>query len=105
MSEVTIKVFRCDPESGNSPSFVTGRVPYFPGMTVLRAIHKLNEVESVACRNSCQIGSCGVCTVRINGRHALSCLRVISDPEEEIVVEPRKGRRVLRDLITAIRER
>ncbi len=102
MAEVSLWVFQYDPDYGNPTSYVRGRVPYIPGMTVLMALHELNEVESVACRNSCQVGSCGVCTVQVNGRHALCCLQVIKNPEEEVVVEPRKGRRVLRDLITAV---
>lgn len=102
MREVAIKIFKWDPDSGDPPAYVEGRVSYFPGMTVLRAIHELNETEFIACRHSCQIGSCGVCTVRVNGRHALSCLHIIRNPEDVVVVEPRKGRRVLRDLITAV---
>lgn len=101
MDEVTLRVFRYDPRSDEAPSYATGRVPYVPGMTVLMALHRLNEAESIACRHSCRTGSCGVCTVRVNGRHALACQCVIQDPARVVVVEPRKGRPVLRDLIAA----
>ena len=102
MDEVRLKVFTYDPDSGQPPTYLTRSVPYYRGITALQALHKLNETaEYVAYRHCCRQASCGVCTVQVNHRHTLACTYVIKNPGGEIVIEPRKGQRVLRDLITA----
>ncbi len=97
MKEVTIKVYRYDPESGQPPRFETHKIPFLAGMSVLMALEELNERIPLTFRWSCHIGLCNICSMRVNGKPLLTCLEAMKEPVE-LTIEPVKGHPILRDL-------
>lgn len=73
----------------------------FTPMTVLDALLAIQREhdDSLGFRFSCRVAMCGTCTLRVNGRSALACQRVIADEEERIDVSPAAGMPVVRDLV------
>lgn len=73
----------------------------FTPMTVLDALLAIQREhdDSLGFRFSCRVAMCGTCTLRVNGRSALACQRLIADEEERIDVSPAAGMPVVRDLV------
>lgn len=73
----------------------------FTPMTVLDALLAIQREhdDSLGFRFSCRVAMCGTCTLRVNGRSALACQRLIEDDEERIDVSPAAGMPVVRDLV------
>ncbi|SNZ13517.1 succinate dehydrogenase/fumarate reductase iron-sulfur subunit [Hydrogenobacter hydrogenophilus] len=97
-----LRIRREDPQKGTC-YYQSFEVPYEEGMTFLSAFQKIKEQydETLTFRQFCRAGICGTCTVYINGFPKLACKEqvlpyVISNTE--VIIEPLKGFRVIRDL-------
>lgn len=99
MSNVNVTVTRCSPATDAAPSPSTYEVPWVEYLTVLQALHHINEYyEPVAFDFSCRGGLCGRCGVQVNGKPSLACFALI-DEGEDVLVEPLAGMPVIRDLV------
>lgn len=101
--EVTFRIRRFNPEAADPK-------PYWQEFTlqdveptdrVLEMLHRVKWEQdgTLAFRRSCSSGICGSDAMRINGRNALACKKLIRDVGEKIQVEPIIGLPVLKDLI------
>lgn len=75
-------------------------VPHHEGMSILDALKHISTEQSpdLAYRWECSQGVCGVCTMLINGRPALSCA-VTAQPGTEYLLEPLPGFPIKKDLV------
>ena len=101
---VVLKVFRGTVEGGTEEEY---RVPTFPGMVVLDAVHYIqaNDDSTLSCRWNCKAGKCGSCSAEINGKPRLLCkarVRDYTDGTEPIVVHPLKAFPLIKDLVTDV---
>jgi succinate dehydrogenase / fumarate reductase iron-sulfur subunit len=75
--------------------------PGWPEATILDALleFRRSRDRSLVMRHSCMHASCGLCSVRINGREALACDARLADlPGSTITIEPIRGGAPLADL-------
>ena len=73
----------------------------WPQATVLDALleFRRSRDRSLVMRHSCMHASCGLCSLRVNGREALACdVRLADLPRSTITVEPIRGQTPLADL-------
>lgn len=102
MKEVTLKIFRYDPESGKKPHYDSFTLEAEPTDRVLDLLEKVKGYQdgTVSFRRSCAHGVCGSDAMRINGQNMLACKVLIQDlGTRTITVEPILGLPVLKDLI------
>ena len=94
----TVKVFRYDPDVNKEHHFDTYEIPYDAQNSVLQVLTDIREQQdpTLAVRESCWVGCCLICTYRVNGRSEVTCRTRM---EKEMVIEPLKKERVVRDLI------
>ncbi len=100
-----VKVFRYDPAHDREPHYDTFEIPYDEQETIMGVLKQIAEHHdgSLAFRESCRIGNCLICTVKVNGRKLLSCRETLKDFEgDELVLEPAADDQVIRDLICII---
>ena len=99
---VKVKVFRYNPEKGQSPSYKTYDVPVEEKKTlVLQLLKDIFEDQdrTLAFRYySCGFKFCNSCMMMINGQAKHACMTTV-EPGDEITVEPLKGYPVIRDLV------
>lgn len=99
---VTIKVFRYDPSVDKEPHYDSFRVRYDEEETILGVLKYIVEHDdpSLAFRESCRIGNCGICTIKVNGKGVLACREILKNFDTpEMVLEPFHQDRVIRDLV------
>ncbi|NOQ37072.1 MAG: succinate dehydrogenase iron-sulfur subunit [Methylococcaceae bacterium] len=97
------EVYRWDPDTGENP-----RIDIFHldldkcGEMVLDAIIKIkNEIDpSLTFRRSCREGVCGSCSMNVNGKNTLACIKAIEDYEGTIKIFPLPHLDVVKDLVT-----
>lgn len=101
--EVTVRIRRFDPEAMLEPVFASYRLPYEPGLNVLRILSLIYEEQdhTLAFKHSCRIGFCSACRVHVNGKPLLACRRIVQ-PGEELVIEPARGGQIVRDLVIEV---
>lgn len=101
LREITLKIRRYDPESGEDAHWQSFPVPVEKGDRVLDALHQIKWYQdgSLSFRRSCAHGVCGSDAMRINGVNRLACKVLVKDLGEEILIEPLKGLKVEKDLI------
>ena len=100
--QVTLKVFRFNPEQDKKPYFATYEVEVDPTDRVLDVLEyiKGNMDGTLSFRRSCAHGVCGSDAMRINGRNYLACKVLVQDlGTSTITVEPILGLSVIKDLI------
>jgi succinate dehydrogenase / fumarate reductase iron-sulfur subunit len=102
--QVTLRVFRYDPEGGKKPRYETYKLEADPTDRVLDLLEyvKGNFDGTLSFRRSCAHGVCGSDAMRINGRNRLACKILVKDlgsANVKITVEPILGLPVIRDLI------
>ncbi|MBU7043805.1 MAG: 2Fe-2S iron-sulfur cluster binding domain-containing protein [Theionarchaea archaeon] len=93
-----VQVFRFNPEQDTSPVFQEVKVPFQEHSTVLDALRYIYDHldSSLAFRESCLAGLCGLCAVRVNGTVCLACSTYMS---ESMKIEPLPHRKIIRDLV------
>lgn len=100
--QVTLKIFRYNPEADKKPRYETYEVEAAPTDRVLDILEyvKGNFDGTLSFRRSCAHGVCGSDGMRINGHNRLACKVLVHDlSTTKILVEPMLGMRVLKDLI------
>ncbi len=100
--EVTVKVFRFNPEIDRRPHYETYKLEAQPTDRVLDMLEYIKGYfdGTLSFRRSCAHGICGSDAMRINGRNYLACKALLKDLHtKRITVEPILGLRVIKDLI------
>jgi succinate dehydrogenase / fumarate reductase iron-sulfur subunit len=100
--EVTVKVFRFNPEQDKKPHYETYKLEAQPTDRILDMLEYIKGYYdgTLSFRRSCAHGICGSDAMRINGRNYLACKALQKDLHAtKITVEPILGLRVIKDLI------
>ncbi|MBW2063543.1 MAG: succinate dehydrogenase iron-sulfur subunit [Deltaproteobacteria bacterium] len=100
--KIPFKIFRFDPEQDREPYYRTYVVEAQPRDRILDCLNRIKWEQdgTLGYRMSCGHGVCGSDAMRINGRCALACQKLVRDCEgEKILVEPLPSFKVLKDLI------
>jgi fumarate reductase (CoM/CoB) subunit B len=87
MKELSVKVFRFDPERDDSPHFQNYLVRVNEGARVLHVLHAIHDEHdpTLSYRYCCGSGQCGSCAVRLNGEPVLACME---EARDEMKIEP-----------------
>jgi len=100
--QVTLKIFRFNPEKDKKPHYETYTLDAEPTDRVLDLLEHIKGYKdgSLTFRRSCAHGVCGSDAMRINGRNRLACKVLVQDlGTNKITVEPLLGLNVLKDLL------
>lgn len=100
--QVTLKIFRYNPETDEKPRYDTFTVEADPTDRVLDLMEYVKDYHdgTLSYRRSCAHGVCGSDSMRINGVNRLACKVLVQDlGKSKITVEPMLGFKVLKDLI------
>jgi len=101
-SNITLEVFRYDPDKDVEPSFQSYEVPYRKDWVILDALNYVKDTidGSLTFRWSCRMGVCGSCGMMANGKPVLTCAtflhKYLPGP---IRVEPLDYFPVIKDLV------
>lgn len=99
--QVTLKIFRYNPEKDKKPHYETYQLDAEPTDRVLDLLEYVKGYHdgTLSFRRSCAHGVCGSDAMRINGRNRLACKLLVKDlGTNKITVEPILGLRVIKDL-------
>lgn len=100
--QVSLKIFRYNPEIDEKPRYDTFTVEAEPTDRVLDLLEYIKDYHdgTLAYRRSCAHGVCGSDSMRINGVNRLACKVLVQDlGKSKITVEPMLGFKVLKDMI------
>ncbi|OGO66148.1 MAG: succinate dehydrogenase iron-sulfur subunit [Chloroflexi bacterium RBG_19FT_COMBO_55_16] len=99
--QVTLRIFRYNPEQDKKPHYASYKVEADPTDRILDLLEyiKGNIDGTLSFRRSCAHGICGSDAMRINGRNYLACKVLVKELGKKITVEPMLGLRVLKDMI------
>ncbi len=100
--EITLRIFRFDPERDVHPHYERYTVEAEPVDRVLDLLEKVKGYQdgTLSYRRSCAHGVCGSDAMRINGRNHLACKVLVRElAKGEVTVEPLLGLRLIKDLI------
>lgn len=99
--QVTLKIFRYNPEKDKRGHFETYQIEAAETERVLDLLElvKGHHDGTLSFRRSCAHGVCGSDAMRINGRNFLACKTLVRDLGDKITVEPLLGLKVIKDLI------
>ncbi len=100
--QVTLKVFRFNPEKDKKPHYETYQVEAEPVDRVLDLLEYIKGYYdgTLSFRRSCAHGVCGSDAMRINGHNRLACKVLVKElGGGKITVEPLLGLKVLKDMI------
>ena len=100
--KITLRVFRFDPSVDEAPYYRNYSVEAEPYERVLDCLNKIKWEQdgTLAYRMSCAHGVCGSDAMKINGRCALACQKLVRDCEADLIlVEPLPSFTILKDLI------
>lgn len=100
--QVTLRVFRYNPEKDKKPHYETYQLEAQPTDRVLDLLEYVKNYYdgTLSFRRSCAHGICGSDAMRINGINRLACKVLVKDIHgSKITVEPLLGLRVIKDLI------
>jgi len=98
----TFKIYRYDPDTGENPRMDEFTIDLDDcGPMVLDAIiHIKNNVDStLTFRRSCREGICGSCSMNIDGRNTLACLKPIDEVSGDVKITPLPHMPVVKDLV------
>jgi len=96
------KIYRYNPDAKDNPRLDTFTVDLDDcGPMVLDALIKIkNEIDStLTFRRSCREGICGSCSMNIDGRNTLACLKPIEDVTSDVKIYPLPHLPVVKDLV------
>jgi succinate dehydrogenase / fumarate reductase iron-sulfur subunit len=99
--EVTVKIFRYNPEKDKRGHYETYTVEAHETDRILDVLEliKGHQDGSLSFRRSCAHGVCGSDAMRINGKNMLACKALVRDVGDKITVEPLLGLKIEKDLI------
>ena len=87
--EVTVKIFRYNPEKDTRGHYETYKIEADPNDRVLDVLEHIKGKTdgTLSFRRSCAHGVCGSDAMRINGRNMLACKTLVRDVGASITVE------------------
>ena len=99
--QVTLKVYRYNPEKDKKPHYDTFTLEADPTERVLDLMERIKGLQdgTLTFRRSCAHGVCGSDAMRINGMNRLACKTLVQDVGKKITVEPILGLPVIKDMI------
>lgn len=101
--KIHMRIYRFDPETDKAPRYQTYDVDAAPTDKILDCLNKIRWEQdgSLAYRMSCGHGICGSDGMSINGKASLACQKLVKDYDynKEIVVDPLKYFKVIKDLV------
>lgn len=103
--KMQLKISRFNPVVDEKPYFQDFVVDAEPGEKILDCLNRIKWEQdgSLSFRLSCAHGVCGSCAMKINGKCALACQKLVKDyGNEEVVIEPLPSFTVLKDLIVDV---
>ena len=96
------KIYRYNPDLKDNPRLDTFTIDLDDcGPMVLDALIKIkNEIDStLTFRRSCREGICGSCSMNIDGRNTLACLKPIEEVKSDVKIYPLPHMPVVKDLV------
>lgn len=101
--KITLRVYRFNPDKDKEPHYDSFNVETEPTDRVLDCLNKVRwqQDSTLSFRMSCAHGICGSDGLTINGQSALACQKLVKDYDytREILIEPLKYFKVIKDLI------
>ena len=100
--KMNFKIYRFDPEKDSEPHYQTYEVSANPADRILDCLNRIKWEQdgTLGYRMSCGHGVCGSDAMKIDGRCALACQKLVKDYEDkEILLEPLPSFEVQKDLI------
>jgi len=103
MSQITVSIYRFDPEKDKKPYMQEYKIDRHAGegtmlLGLMEAI-KSTQDATLSFRRSCREGICGSDGMNINGVNGLACITKMADMPDKIVLRPLPGFPVVRDLV------
>jgi succinate dehydrogenase iron-sulfur subunit len=102
---ITVKIFRFDPSVDSEPCHKSYEVPYDAQETILGVLQYISRHydPSLAYRESCRIGNCKGCMVRVNGTGVVACRKTLKElGQDPVILDPISKDKIIRDLICEI---
>ena len=102
MVEMKFRIFRYDPEHDQEPRYQVYTITADPAERILDCLNRIRWEQdgTLGYRMSCGHGVCGSDAMKINGRCALACQKLVKDyVDQEVILEPLPSFKVLKDLI------
>lgn len=102
MVKIRFKILRFDPDLDPNPRFQSYTTRAEPGERILDCLNRIRWEQdgTLSYRMSCGHGVCGSDAMKINGRCALACQKLVGDHKgQEVVLEPLPSFKVLKDLV------
>jgi succinate dehydrogenase / fumarate reductase iron-sulfur subunit len=101
--EMKFRIFRFDPEADKDPRYQEYVVAAEPEERILDCLNRIKWEQdgTLSYRMSCGHGVCGSDGMKINGRCALACQKLVKDyrDADQVVLEPLPHFKVLKDLV------
>jgi succinate dehydrogenase iron-sulfur subunit len=100
--QVTLRIFRYNPEKDKKPHYETYKVDAHPTDRVLDLLEYIKgHIDgTLTFRRSCAHGVCGSDAMRINGSNRLACKVLVQEfGKKKITVEPLLGLKVIKDMV------
>ncbi|MCF6153825.1 MAG: succinate dehydrogenase iron-sulfur subunit [Candidatus Brocadia sp.] len=100
--EMKFKIYRFDPEANKEPYYQNYQISADPSDRILDCLNRIKWEQdgTLSYRMSCGHGVCGSDAMKINGRCALACQKLVKEYEgQEVVLEPLPSYKVLKDLV------
>ena len=99
--EITLRIFRYNPETDKKPHYETYVVEGEPNDQVLDLLNQVKWYDdgTLSYRRSCAHGICGSDAMRINGVNRLACKVLVHTVGTKITIEPLLGLPVIKDLV------
>ncbi len=98
-----VKLFRFDPTIDKQPRYEEYDIPPegWHSMKVIDTVRYIYEhfAPGLSFREPCRQQLCGACTLTVNKKPVLACDTL---SQEDMLIEPLSGRRVLKDLIVDV---
>src|SRR5205807_5730014 len=101
LSMMTLKIYRCNPATGETGRFDSFEVTVEEKMTVLDALCSIQNDRdpTLAFRYSCRAGICGTCAMTVNGVPRWTCrLQLAKLGAATVTLEPLRHFPVIKDL-------
>lgn len=100
------QIYRYNPDKPGNPELDTFEIDLDNcGPMVLDALMLIKDYidPSLVFRRSCREGICGSCSLNINGKNTLACIRKINEFKGIIKIYPLPHRHVIKDLVVDIK--
>ncbi|MCF6148969.1 MAG: succinate dehydrogenase iron-sulfur subunit [Candidatus Kuenenia sp.] len=104
--EMKFKIFRFDPTTDKVPRYQEYIIGIKRTDRILDCLNRIKWEQdgTLGFRMSCGHGVCGSDAMKINGRCALACQKLVKEYEgKEVVIEPLPSFKVLKDLIVDLK--